>query len=197
MKDNETRLAFITARAEGKSYSTIQKELGIAKATCSSWERELKADIQALKNERIEELYTTYNMGREARITALGEALETIETKIEEDVWSKVSTKDWLELKLKYIKALREEYVEPVEVDTDNTLDGLLEQYNQLYMDAKTGKYSPAEVKAQLAVLDAKRDTMYRISGELSKEAEDPLDLGFSLESYQSKLIRHEEGREA
>ena len=136
-------------------------------------------------------------MGKEARITALGKALETIETKIEEDVWSKVSTKDWLELKLKYIKALRAEYVEPVEVDTDNTLDGLLEQYNQLYMDAKTGKYSPAEVKAQLAVLDAKRDTMYRISGELSKEAEDPLDLGFSLENYQSKLIRHEEGREA
>ena len=194
MKDNKTKLAFITARAEGKSYRTIQKELGIAKATCSSWERELKADIQALKNERIEELYTTYNMGREARITALGEALETIETKIQEDVWSKVSTKDLLELKLKYIKALKEEYIEPVEIETDDTLEGLLEQYNQLYRDSKTGKYNPAEIKAQLAILDAKRDTLYRISGELTKEEEsgvmDMADI-FGKE-YESKLLRRE-----
>lgn len=33
MKDTETKLAFIRARAEGKSYSKIQEELGIAKAT--------------------------------------------------------------------------------------------------------------------------------------------------------------------
>lgn len=194
MKDTETKLAFVQARAEGKSYSTIKKELGIAKATCSSWEHELRAEIQALKNEKMEELYTTYSMGREARITALGEALETIETKIQEDVWSKVSTKDLLELKLKYIKALKEEYIEPVEIETDDTLEGLLEQYNQLYRDSKTGKYNPAEIKAQLAILDAKRDTLYRISGELTKEEEsgvmDMADI-FGKE-YESKLLRRE-----
>lgn len=194
MKDTETRLAFVQARAEGKSYSTIKKELGIAKATCSSWEHELRAEIQALKNERMEELYTTYNMGREARITALGEALETIETKIQEDTWAQVTTDKLLALKLKYIQALREEYIEPVEIETDDTLQGLLEQYNQLYKDAKTGKYNPAEVKAQLAILDAKRDTLYRISGELTKEEDSGvmnMDDIFGKE-YESKLLRRD-----
>lgn len=194
MKDTETKLAFVEARAKGKSYNTIKKELGISKSTCSSWEHELRAEIQALKRERIDELYTAYGMGRDARITALGEALEIIETKIQEDVWSKVSTKDLLELKLKYIKALKEEYIEPVEIETDDTLQGLLEQYNQLYKDAKTGKYNPAEVKAQLAILDAKRDTLYRISGELTKEEDSGvmnMDDIFGKE-YESKLLRRD-----
>lgn len=70
MKDTETKLAFIKARAEGKSYSTITKELGIAKATCTSWEQSLKGDIEAMKRAQTEELYTAYNMKREARIKA-------------------------------------------------------------------------------------------------------------------------------
>ena len=68
MKDRETQLAFIKARAEGKSYSTITRELGIAKATCTSWEQSLRAEIEAMRQAQLEELYTAYNMKREARI---------------------------------------------------------------------------------------------------------------------------------
>lgn len=198
MKDTETKLAFIKARAEGKSYSTIQKELNIAKATCASWEKDLREDIDALKNAQTEELYTAYNMKREARIKALGDIINSLDTEIAKRPLEEVALEKLLELRLKYAKELKGEYIEPVELDTDNTLDGLLEQYNQLYTDAKTGKYSPADIKAQLAILDAKRDTLYRISGELEREEnEDPLDLGFSLRPYESRIIRHEEGREA
>ena len=190
MKDTETKLAFIRARAEGKSYSKIQEELGIAKATCSNWERELRADIEALKREQMEELYTSYNMTREARIGALGDTLAKLDKKIEETDLEELSPKDLLELRLKYHRALREEYIEPVEVETDDTLDGLLEQYNQLYRESKTGKYSPADVKAQLAILDGKRDILYRLTDEQQREETDPLSLDLT---YNSKLIRHGE----
>lgn len=82
MKDTETKLAFIKARAEGKSYSTITKELGIAKATCTSWEQSLKGDIEAMKRAQTEELYTAYNMKREARIKALGEIVQGLDKAI-------------------------------------------------------------------------------------------------------------------
>lgn len=194
MKDTETKLAFIKARAEGKSYSTITKELGIAKATCTSWEQSLKGDIEAMKRAQTEELYTAYNMKREARIKALGEIVQGLDKAIADKPLEELPLDKPLELRLKYARELKEEYLEPVELETDNTLDGLLEQYNQLYKDSKTGKYNPADIKAQLAILDAKRDTLYRISGELTKEEESGLvnmaDL-FNKE-YESKLLRRD-----
>lgn len=190
LKDTETKLAFIKARAEGKSYRQIGKELGLAKTTCQSWEKTLKQEIQELKQAQLEELYTTYNMKREARIKALGNILQEIDNAISEKPLEELPADKLLELRLKYGRELREEYKEPVE-ETDNTLDGLLEQYNHLYREARTGNYSPADIKAQLGILDAKRETIYRIAGEQAREAEDPLGIEFT--SYTSKIIRHEE----
>ena len=191
MKDRETQLAFIKARAEGKSYSIIAKELGIAKATCTSWEQTLRGEIEAMRNAQLEELYTAYGMKREARIKTLGETLQRIDKAIEGKPLDELPADKLLELKLKYSKELRAEYTEPVDVDTDNTLDGVLEQYDKLYRESKAGKYSPAEIKAQLAVLDAKRATLIQEEQERQKEVEDPvleaLDLG---DNYISGLIR-------
>ena len=197
MKDTKTKLAFIKARAEGKSYSTISEELSIAKATCQSWEQSLKADIEAMKRAQTEELYTAYNMKREARIKALGETIAQIDTALEGKDLIEADPIKLLELRLKYMKELKAEYIEPIELDTDNTLDGLLEQYNQLYIDSKTGKYSPADIKAQLSILDAKRETIYRLAEEQEKDGRgdfEPLDFG---EVYYSRLIRHKEELEA
>lgn len=188
MKPTETKLAFIQARAEGKSYSTIQEELGISKATCSNWEKELKADVEALKSARLEELYTSYNMTREARIKTLGRIANRLDTEIEKQDMSTLSLDRQLELRLKYARELRAEYREPVNTETDNTLEGLLEEYNQIYIDSKTGSLSPADVKAQLAILDAKRDIIYKISGEREKEETDPLALNLE---YKSRVLRH------
>ena len=79
MKDTEKKLEYVRLRASGKSYSFIAKELGISKSTCSSWEKELKTDIETLRQDSLQELYTSYNMTREARITKLGKALESID----------------------------------------------------------------------------------------------------------------------
>ena len=198
MKDRETQLAFIQARAEGKSYSTIAKELGIAKATCSSWEQTFKEDIETMKRERLEELYTAYNMKREARIQSLGTMLQKIDSALEDQMFRLLDTDKLLELKLKYMKALREEYREPAETEADNTLDGLLDQYNQLYSESMAGNYTPAEIKAQLSILDAKRETIYRLAGEQTREEEgSPLDFSTFDKAYKSKIIRHEDRRGA
>lgn len=191
MKDNETKLAFVKARAEGKSYSTITKELGIAKATCTSWETSLKGDIEALKRAQLEELYTTYNMSRKARIQALGTILEGIDKAIADKPIEDLPLDKLLDLRLKYAKELKAEYVEPIEDITDDTLEGLLEQYNQLYKDSKAGKYAPADIKAQLAILDAKRDTLYKINGEHEREEAGGLFADLTTE-YKSRLLRKE-----
>ena len=195
LKDRETKLAFVKARAEGKSYSTITKELGIAKATCTSWEQSLRGEIDTMRQAQLEELYTAYGMKREARIKALGDIVQGIDKTLADKPLEELPADKLLELRLKYAKELRAEYVEPVELETDDTLDGLLEQYNQLYRESRKGSYTPAEVKAQLSILDAKRDIIYRLAGEKTREEDNPLDLDFG--KYTSKIIRHEDRLDA
>lgn len=190
MKDTETKLAFVRARAEGKSYSMISRELGIAKATCTSWEKSMKADIDALKQAQLEELYTTYNMKRESRIRTLGGILQDLDNALSKKPLEDLPADKLLELKLKYQQELNKEYIEPLELNTDNTLEGLLEQYDQLYMDARAGKLKPADVKAQLSILEAKKNTLGRWAMEQMREDINPFEVQLG---YTSKLLRHEE----
>lgn len=166
MKPTEKKLAFVQARAEGKSFSTISSELHISKSTCSNWERELKADIKALKEEGLQELYASYNMTREARIKTLGEMLDGIDRAIASKDLAEIPAEKLLELKLKYERELKTEYTEPIEEAGEDTLESLLAQYNRLYTDAKQGKYSPAQIKAQLSILDAKKAAMGAIEAK-------------------------------
>ena len=193
MKDRDTQLAFIKARAEGKSYSTISKELGIAKATCTNWEKTFKEEIGELRQEQLDELYAAYGMKREARIKALGETIQRLDKAIAEKPLEELPVDKLLDLRLKYGREIKAEYKEPVALDTDDTLDGLLEQYNQLYSESRAGSCTPADAKALLNILDAKRDIIYRLAAEQDKEDEDPMSLDF-LDGYTSKLLRHEEG---
>lgn len=194
MKDTSIKLAFIKARAEGKSYSTIQEELGIAKATCASWEKSFKGDIEALKKAQIEELYTTYNMGREARIKAIGDILKGIDRAIASKDLENLGLDKLLELRLKYYRELKAEYTEPIEVVTDDTLDSLLEQYNQLYEESRAGRCTPSEVKIQLSILDAKRATLIQAEQEHQKEQPPILDIGIPT---KSGIVRHDKKQQA
>ena len=44
MKSTDKKLAFIKARAAGKSYATIAKELRISQSTVYEWNKELAED---------------------------------------------------------------------------------------------------------------------------------------------------------
>lgn len=122
MKPQGQKLEFVKLRAEGKSYTTISKELHISKSTCSLWEKELKEEVNELKQERLDELYCSYCMHKEARIKRLGKLLNDIDTAIDLHSVNAVPTEKLLELRLKYQKALKEEYqgdTEPFKIDTD------------------------------------------------------------------------------
>jgi hypothetical protein len=112
MKPQDQKADFIRLRAEGKSYTVIGKELNIAKDTCSKWERELKGEINEHKREQLQELYDSYYMVREARIRKLGDTLNSIETALNKKDLSELSPERLLDFKLKYMEALKGEYVD-------------------------------------------------------------------------------------
>jgi hypothetical protein len=112
VKPNDQRNEFIRLRAEGKSYTAISKELNISKATCTAWEKELKAEIAEKKKEQLEEMYEAYYMTREARITKLGQTLESIEDALSEVDFTQVSPEKLLDYKLKYMEALKQEFID-------------------------------------------------------------------------------------
>lgn len=112
MKPQEQKAEFIRMRAEGKSYSIIASTLNLSKSTCTSWERELKDQIAQLKGEQLEELYTSYFMTKEARIKKLGDTLGRINTALDDMELSTMSPEKLLDFKLKYMEALKEEYID-------------------------------------------------------------------------------------
>lgn len=113
MKPQEQKAEFIKMRAEGKSYAIIAETLNISKSTCTSWERELKDKIAQLKGEQLEELYSSYFMTKEARIKKLGGTLERINTALDDVDLSTMPPEKLLDFKLKYMDALKEEYISP------------------------------------------------------------------------------------
>ena len=110
MKPTELKQEYIRLRAEGKSYSFIAEQLHISKSTCTAWERELKNAIAELKQEQLNELYSSYYMTKEARIKKLGETLNRINEALEAVDLSEIPAEKLLDFKLKYTEALKEEY---------------------------------------------------------------------------------------
>lgn len=157
MKTTEKKLAFIEARAAGKSYNTIAKELGISKSTCTSWSRELEKEIADLKAERLEELYEAYSMTKEARIKHLGATLQTIDRALADKDLSEIPAEKLLELSLKYRKELKEEYIEPVDVPEGDSAEDILKAYHTLFVEAKQGRYTPNELSAQMSILNMRQ----------------------------------------
>lgn len=110
MKPQEQKTEFIRLRAEGRSYSYIADTLHISKSTCSSWERELQTAVAELKQEQLNELYTSYAMTKEARVKKLGETLNGINEALAAADLSEIPAEKLLDFKLKYTEALKEEY---------------------------------------------------------------------------------------
>ena len=102
MKPQEMKLEFIRLRAEGQSYDKIAEALHISKATCTAWERELKADISCLQQEQLNELYNSYGMAKEARIRRIGDTLRRLDDALSEVDLAAIAPEKLLDFKLKY-----------------------------------------------------------------------------------------------
>lgn len=163
MKDTETRARFIELRAEGQSYSKIAEALHISKSTCTAWERELQEEIAEREQEHLQELYTLYGMHKRDRIGKLGETLQRIDSAIAEKDLSELPAEKLLELRLKYGRELNAEYREPVTPITDNSLEAILRQLKNVLEKSQSGDATPAQTKAQIAVIKEALQTMRAI----------------------------------
>lgn len=154
MKTLEDREQFIKLRAEGRSYSYITKTLGIAKATCSNWESEYKDQIAELKADRIQELYNSYYMTKEARIKKLGETLNKINTTLEGVDFDTIQPDKLLDYKLKYTDALKSEYIDtPQEaLKEDFTAQDILNSLGDLLRRLKQGVITPEQASKECMI---------------------------------------------
>lgn len=154
MKTADKKRDFIRLRAEGKSYRAIEQEIGVSRSTCGEWERELRADIDALRHESLEELYTQYGMAREARIRRIGETLRRIDSALEEVDLSTLSPERLLDFKLKYSAALREEYSAAAPMEATGAATDTLETIQELYRRTASGDTTVEQAKTELSILD-------------------------------------------
>ena len=147
---------FIKLRARGLSLRQCGEALGTNKDTCNKWDRELKAQIAKHKSERLQDVYTEYGMYKEARIKALGTALNSIDTELSNRDLSDVPTDKLLDYKLKYTTALSEEYV-PISAQTDEgqVLDAktIINRLDDLYKRVRDGETTKEQAQTELVVL--------------------------------------------
>lgn len=161
MKSKETKEQFIRLRAEGLSYAKISEQLNISKSTCSSWEKELSAKIVELKQERLQELYDEYGMAKEARIKKLGNVLHKIDDAIDESDFSAMTPSQLLEARMKYQKALNDEYVPAREASPDITMSDLQSRLLTLANQAKNNELNEQSAKELQALSLVVNQTYY------------------------------------
>lgn len=158
MKPQETRLEFVRLRAEGQSYDKIAEALHISKATCTAWERELKADIARLQQEGLNELYTSYGMAKEARIRRIGDTLQRIDTALEEADLTTVAPERLLDFKLKYTQALREEFTgltPPPAMEAGGTPEEVQAAFTDIYTRVRRGDITADQAAQEAKTLSA------------------------------------------
>ena len=147
---------FIKLRAKGLSLRQCGEALGTNKDTCNKWDKELKAQIAKHKSERLQDVYTEYGMYKEARIKALGTALNNISDELSSRDLSDVPTDKLLDYKLKYTTALSEEYV-PIAPQTDEgqVLDAktIINRLDDLYKRVRDGETTKEQAQTELVVL--------------------------------------------
>lgn len=158
MKPQETKLEFVRLRAEGQSYDKIAEALHISKATCTAWERELKADIARLQQEGLNELYTSYGMAKEARIRRIGDTLQRIDTALEEADLTTVAPERLLDFKLKYTQALREEFTgltPPPSMESGGTPEEVQAAFTDIYTRVRRGDITADQAAQEAKTLSA------------------------------------------
>jgi hypothetical protein len=152
----DKRARFIELRAEGQSLRLIATELHTAKSTLSLWEGELRIEIARHKAERLQDIYDQYGLLKEARIKALGTALQNIDKELGKRNLADVPTDKLLDYKLKYTSALTDEYVP---LDTrDNISQKLdtkevLQRLDDLYQRVRCGATTKEQASSELIVL--------------------------------------------
>lgn len=162
MKSDATKQKFIQLRAEGLSYAKISEQLHLSKSTCSSWENKFADEIATLKKDRLQELYDEYGMEKEARIKALGKVLNKIDDAIDDADFSAMTPAQLLDARLKYQKALSNEYVSTTNVSPSVTMGDLQSRLLTLANQAEHNNLNDQSAKELQALTLIINETYHR-----------------------------------
>ena len=138
----ELKNKFIELRSKGCSYRKIGKDLNISIGTLTNWDKELSEEIGTLKALQLEELYSKYYMQKEARIEQFGETLEQINGELDNRDFEDIGTDKLLDFKLKFLQALKEEYVstEVSKVSTNMNATEIMQELSIILQKLKSGE---------------------------------------------------------
>lgn len=156
MKPEELKEQFIELRAEGKSYSTISKELHISKSTCTKWEQDFSEAIAKLKADQLNGLYEQFYMSKAARIKKLGTTLQKIDTALDSIDLKSVEPSKLLDFKLKYTEALKAEYIATtsgIKLDKDSSPSDIVAAFGDLLHRVQSGEVGDDQANRESTVL--------------------------------------------
>lgn len=155
MKSTDLKAAFVSLRAEGKSYEAIASEIGVSKSTCIAWSKELAGLIDEEKRKQLRALCESYGIAKEARIRRLGETLAKINDAIEKADFSEADPIKLLDYQLKYVEALKGEYVSASPaVDVKNvTPETLMESVADLLIRIRDGDVTQDQASRESAAI--------------------------------------------
>ena len=156
MKSQSKKHEFVRMRAEGTSYGAIAAELHISKSTCSKWEEELRSAIAERKAEDLEALYSSYYMTRAARIDQLGQALQAVNNALGAIDLRETPPEKLLDLKLKYLQALKEEYISTGRAESmpaEITPAALMELLKDLLERVRSGEATATQANRESLII--------------------------------------------
>jgi transposase len=100
-KKQDTKLHFITLRANGSSYDEIAKELNISKHTAIQWATIYQSEIDQIKYESFIQVKESFKRSKLKRYETLLSQLEKIDNALmNEETLSRANPKDLMQLKI-------------------------------------------------------------------------------------------------
>ena len=109
MKDTETKTRFVELRAQGLSFAKIAEEIGVSKQSLIAWSKDLRLEIENLKQIELEALREKYYLTTKKRLELFGEKLEAVKTELDRRSFEDVPTDKLFDILLKLEKALGHE----------------------------------------------------------------------------------------
>ena len=113
MKGAQQIQKFLVLRAQGKSFRTIEKEIGTNRGTLAKWEREHLEELKNLKAVERDTMREKYLLTNHAQLELLGTQFTRLKEELERRDLSDIPTPKLFELVLKYSTRLTEDF--PVE----------------------------------------------------------------------------------
>ncbi len=108
MKDLKTKERFIELRAEGHSFESIAKELGVAKTTLIKWSRDLEKEINNEQYFAYQRLIEQYKITKIERVKITMLQLQKVNDALSQKDFNEMSAKELFNVREKLINQLKD-----------------------------------------------------------------------------------------